>query len=89
MPAPDPNTDTTEQPELTDDMTRVDLADVLEHLAWRRSKFCAVRLDRGFVTISYGFSGSDDGAFVARGRASDSVNTSRQHFRSPYRKSKC
>ncbi len=47
MPASGLNTAATEQPELTDDMTRADLADVLEHLAWRRSKFCAVRLDRG------------------------------------------
>jgi hypothetical protein len=33
--------------ELTDDMTRADLVEVLEHLPWRRNDFCVVRLDRG------------------------------------------
>jgi hypothetical protein len=36
-----------EQPELTDDMTRADLVEVLEHLPWRRDNLCSVRLDRG------------------------------------------
>jgi hypothetical protein len=37
----------TELPELTADMTRTDLIEVLEHLPCRRGELCTVRLDRG------------------------------------------
>jgi hypothetical protein len=37
-----------EPPELTDDMTKCDLIEVLEHLPWRdQNGTCLLRLDRG------------------------------------------
>jgi hypothetical protein len=36
----------TERPELTSDMTRSDLVEVLEHLPWGRGGLCTIRLDR-------------------------------------------
>jgi hypothetical protein len=36
----------TERPELTSDMTRADLVEVLQHLPWSRSGLCTIRLDR-------------------------------------------
>jgi hypothetical protein len=51
MPEPDAR-----QPpdELTDDMTRADLVEVLEHLPWRRDNLCSIRLDRDVRVICYG-----------------------------------
>jgi hypothetical protein len=43
MPEPDV---LTERPELTSDMTRTDLVEVLEHLPWSRSGLCTICLDR-------------------------------------------
>jgi hypothetical protein len=43
MPEPDV---LTERPELTSNMTRTDLVEVLEHLPWSRGGRCTIRLDR-------------------------------------------
>ncbi len=36
-----------EPPQLSEDMTRADLVDVLQHLPWRGGCSCTVKLDRG------------------------------------------